>query len=231
MLIIVLLLTAVCVTHRCFWATCDLPSTARKAEADSLTGRKVSCQPEGANLEWSLRSRGSTGCMQLLGCPAGLQWATERCLPHKHCKGSLLPLPPPPPPSSPLPPPPPSHLPPYHHHHHCNKMFAKKLKRLMILKLCLIFSRQVEACRSKLFVIMGKDPDSDDVPPPNPEWKKVCSRCILPEVKKKNVSCLWHFYFGANFIIESITKSACTFTYTFIGLLYVTIYMCVCVCV
>ena len=118
-------------------------------------------------------------------------------------------------------------------HHHCNKMFARKknLKRLMILKLCLIFSRQVEVSHSKLLLTMGKDPDSDDVPPPNQEWRKHSPQCILPEVKEKYILSFisGHIYTLVPILLSNQKQqSACTFTYTSIGLLYVTI--CVRVC-
>jgi len=42
---------------------------------------------------------------------------------------------------------------------------------------------QVEACQSRLYVMGGIDPTADDVPKPTLDWKKACSKYILPEVQ------------------------------------------------
>lgn len=41
---------------------------------------------------------------------------------------------------------------------------------------------QIEACRAKLYAIVNKNPAEDETPTPTPEWKKICAKCILPEV-------------------------------------------------
>ena len=42
---------------------------------------------------------------------------------------------------------------------------------------------QLEACRSRLYVMSGKDETCDETPLLNLDWKRACSSCILPPVR------------------------------------------------
>ncbi len=41
---------------------------------------------------------------------------------------------------------------------------------------------QLQACRSRLFIMEEKDPSTDPTPVPTAVWKKSCVECILPPV-------------------------------------------------